>query len=97
MKTNFRTNGYSKNRLVFYCAGELTQNITTLLSNSLLHITTSSDGSSRCINLLNRDFFSSLIKQFVFDNKKNRFHPKANLLDKRIHSRGPVMGFRDKG
>ena len=34
--TDFRGNGYSKNRLICDCAGEPTDLITTLLSNSLL-------------------------------------------------------------
>ena len=36
MTTDFRGNGYSKNRLICDCAGEPTHAITTLLSNSLL-------------------------------------------------------------
>ena len=35
MRTNFRGNGYSKNRLICKCARKPTNGITTLLSNSL--------------------------------------------------------------
>ena len=38
MTTDFRGNGYSKNRLICDCAGESTHAITTLLSNSLLSL-----------------------------------------------------------
>ena len=36
MTTDFRGNGYSKNRIICDCAGEPTHAITTLLSNSIL-------------------------------------------------------------
>ena len=36
MTTDFRGNGYSKNRLIYDCAGEATHVVTTLLSNALL-------------------------------------------------------------
>ena len=37
MTTDFRRDGYSKNRLICDCAGEPTHAITTLLPNSILH------------------------------------------------------------